>query len=429
MSPEELEQRLIECTRCGTCLKDCPIYKETLDEQYTSRAKVNLVKAIYYHKRFELSDDIRDIAEMCLLCKSCQTACPNKVDGPLFTLLLRENVVRQFGQSGLKRAIFNTVLPKPGSVGLFARLASFGQSLKLDRAAGVVAGLFSKPVKQVIDYAPKVSAKQLTGLHPPGTVLAPTAGSRPKARVAYFYGCVTNLVFPETGLATIDVLRRNGYEVVIPPQNCCGVPASANGDVAAARKMARFNVDAFNQAGYDWVITDCASCGSTLKEYGELLGDEPAKALAGKTRDISEFLVAEGFDKEGLGEVALTVTYHDPCHLKRYQNVSAQPRAILKSIPGLTFKEMKDADRCCGASGSFVLTHHDISLKIGDRKAKNALATGAGAVATGCPSCRMQIENATGRAGHKLPVHHPVELLARSYAAGAAAGAAAAGGK
>ena len=418
MSPEELERKLIECTRCGTCLKDCPIYKETLDEQYTSRAKVNLVKAIYYHKRFDLSDGLRDIAEMCLLCKSCQTACPNKVDGPFFTLFLRENLVKRYGEAGIKRAIFNSLLPKPGVLGFLARAASLGQSLKLDRAAGAVAGLFSKRLKKVLEYAPKVPAKRLTEIHPPGTVLAPTTGGRPKARVAYFHGCVTDLVFPETGLATIDVLRRNGYEVVIPTQNCCGVPASASGDVEAARRMARTNVDSFAQVGCDWVVADCASCGSTLKEYGELLGDDKAKALSKKTRDINEFLVVEGFDKEGLGEVRLTVTYHDPCHLTRYQNVSTQPRAILKSIPGLTLREMKDADQCCGASGSFVLTHHDISLRIGDRKAKNILATGADLVATGCPSCRMQIENATGRAGRRLPVRHPVELLARSYAAG-----------
>ncbi|HEY3316233.1 MAG TPA: (Fe-S)-binding protein [Bacillota bacterium] len=414
MSPEELEQKLIQCTRCGTCLKDCPVYKETLDEQYTARAKINLVKAIYFHDRMKLDNDLRDIAEMCLLCKSCQTACPNNVDGPEFTLFLREQIVGRFGQSGIKRTIFNSLLPKPGLLGFFARLAAFGQALSLDRVAGAVTG---RNLRKIIDYAPKVSARSFSAIHPAGTVLAPLGGGQPKARVAYFYGCVTNLVTPPVGQATVDVLRRNGYEVVIPAQSCCGVPASANGDFAAATQMAGDNINSFLKAGFDWVIADCASCSSTLKEYGQLLGHDQAKAFAAKVRDINEFLVAEGYDRDGLGEVRLTVTYHDPCHLKRYQNIAAQPRAILKSIPGVTFKEMKEADKCCGASGSFVLTHHDISLRIGDKKGQNALATGADAVVTGCPSCRMQIANATRRAGRELPVHHPVELLAWAYAA------------
>lgn len=430
MSPEELEQKVIQCTRCGTCLKDCPVYKETLDEQYTARAKVNLVKAIYFHDRMKLGNGLRDIAELCLLCKSCQTACPNKVDGPEFTLFLREKIVGQFGQSGVKRTIFNSLLPKPGLLGWFARLAAFGQSLSLDRVAAAVAG---RNIRKIIDYAPKVTARSFSAIHPAGTVLAPIGGGKPKARVAYFFGCVTNLVTPRVGLATVDVLRRNGYEVVIPAQSCCGVPASANGDFKAAGAMAGDNITSFLKAGFDWVIADCASCGSTLKEYGKLLRHEQAKAFSAKVRDINEFLIAEGYDKDGLGRVNLTVTYHDPCHLKRYQNIAAQPRAILKSIPGVTFKEMKEADKCCGASGSFVLTHHDISLRIGDKKGQNALATGADAVVTGCPSCRMQIANATRRAGRELPVHHPVELLARAYAAksgdGTAESTAVAGGR
>ncbi len=414
--PGELERRLIQCTRCGQCMKDCPVYKETLDEQYTARSKVNLIKAVYYHDRFPLTDGLRDIAETCLLCRACLAACPNEVDGPEFTLFLREKLVERFGQSGARRAVFDGLLPRPGALSGVARVAAFGQALRLDRAAAAVAGAFSTVTRQVIDYAPRLASRSLTAVHPTGSTLAPAG--RPKARVAYFHGCLSNLVFPDTGLATIDVLRLNGYEVVIPAQGCCGVPASSNGDVEAARTMARANVDSLTRAGCDWIVTDCASCGSTLKEYGRLLGGDEARIVSSKVRDISELLVGEGFDRTGLGRVDLTVTYHDPCHLVRYQNIAAEPRAILRSIPGLTLAEMKEADRCCGASGSFVLTHHRLSLKIGDRKARNVLETGAAAVATGCPSCRMQISDATKRAGHELAVLHPVELLARAYAAG-----------
>ncbi|MHB0886191.1 MAG: (Fe-S)-binding protein, partial [Bacillota bacterium] len=415
MDPEELERRLIDCTRCGTCLKDCPVYRETLDEQDTARARVNLVKAVYYHRRFELGEGLRDIAESCLLCRACLEACPNKVDGPVFARLLRERVVDRFGQAALRRAAFRGVLPEPGRVGLAAAAIQAGQRTGLGRVVGAI--VTGSLAARALGALPRLPATPLTRVHRPGSVLPPT-GHRPKGRLVYFHGCLTDRVFPQTGLAVIEVLRRNGYEVVIPPQNCCGLPASAAGDLDAAKRMAQANVEALGRAGSDWVITDCASCGSALREYDGLLGTEEAKAVSARVRDINEFLVAEGFDKEGLGEVALTVTYHDPCHLKRYQDVAAQPRALLAAIPGLVFKEMRDAAVCCGAAGSFVLTHPDLARRIGARKAANALATGADAVVTACPSCRMQLERVTARAGRGLPAPHPVELLARSYAAG-----------
>ncbi len=430
MDPEELERRLIDCTRCGTCLKDCPVYHETLDEQYTARARVNLAKAVYYHGRFELGEGLRDIAEACLLCRACLEACPNKVDGPVFARLLRERVVERFGETAMRRAAFRGVLPEPGRVGWAAVAVRAAQRTGLDRFVGaIVTGSLATGslAAGALGALPRLPARPLTRIHRPGSVLppadrdgtdGPASNHRPKARLAYFHGCLNDRVFPQTGLAVIDVLRRNGYEVVVPPQNCCGLPASAGGDLAAARGMAQANVEALGRAVADWLITDCASCGSALREYGDLLGTDEARAISAKARDINEFLVTEGFDREGLGEVALTVTYHDPCHLKRYQDIPAQPQALLAAIPGLVFKEMRDAAVCCGAAGSFVLTHPDLAGRIGARKAANALATGADAVATACPSCRMQLERVTVRAGRGLPAPHPVELLARSYAAG-----------
>ncbi|HEY3316052.1 MAG TPA: (Fe-S)-binding protein [Bacillota bacterium] len=255
MTPQDLEQKLIKCIRCGTCLKDCPIYQETLDEQFTPRAKIQLAQAILQDRTLELSEGLRGIAENCLLCRSCREACPNKVDGPEFTLLLRENLVDRRGESAIKSGVFNVVVPRPGLIGLGVRMASLAQAFRLDRLAAAVTGLFSKEGKKLVDYAPRLSIRPLTATYPTGAVLPPLGGGRPKARVAYFYGCVTNEVFPATGRATIEVLRRNGHEVVLPRQNCCGVPASANGDLEPARKMARANTESFAKAGADWIVT------------------------------------------------------------------------------------------------------------------------------------------------------------------------------
>jgi glycolate oxidase iron-sulfur subunit len=234
--------------------------------------------------------------------------------------------------------------------------------------------------------------------------------------VAYYTGCLTNYVYPGTGLAVLDVLRRNGAEVVIPEQWCCGIPALASGDEASAAALARRNIEAFQKAGVDAVITDCASCGSMLHDYADLIGTGEARSFAGKVMDFSRFLDDAVDFRPGAQEIALKATYHDPCHLRRGQGVYVAPRKLIRAVPGLEFREMNEADRCCGAAGSFNLSHYDLSNRIGKRKATNIRSTGADLVVTACPSCIMQIDHVLRQEQAPVQVMHLAELLSMTYA-------------
>ena len=183
--------------------------------------------------------------------------------------------------------------------------------------------------------------------------------------------------------------------------------------------QARHNIALFEQAQVEVIVTDCATCGSTLKDYGQLLADDPewaarANAFSKKVRDVSEFLMSIPLEKPQ-GRVEARVTYHDPCHLRRGQGVWKEPRALLKMIDGIEFIEMPEADWCCGSAGSQLITHYETSLKVLARKMDNLTATQAQYIASGCPGCQMQLNVGIRKRGLNVQVVHPIELLDRAY--------------
>jgi glycolate oxidase iron-sulfur subunit len=245
----------------------------------------------------------------------------------------------------------------------------------------------------------------------------PTNGDGRRGTVGHFAGCFMNWGYANAAMATRTMLVRGGFRVEVPDVVCCGVPHRAYGDIETARDLARKNIVALEK--YDHVVSDCASCGAALKEYKHLLKDDPeyrerAETLAGRAADISEFLVKHEFPKPQF-HAPLRVTYHDPCHLVRGQGVKSQPREILKSIPGVEYVEMNGADVCCGASGSFCVTHPELSEGVGGNKADSILETNADVVVSGCPSCLTQLKAMLAAKGSKIKVMHPMELLAESY--------------
>lgn len=227
-------------------------------------------------------------------------------------------------------------------------------------------------------------------------------------------------MFADESAATVRVLARNGYTVITPKDVvCCGMPAMGYGRQELVQAMARHNIAIFEKANVQIIVTDCATCGSTLKEYGKLLADdgawaERAAAFSKKVRDISEFLMEIPLEKPQ-GRVEARVTYHDPCHLRRGQKVWKQPRELMKMIDGLEFVELPEADWCCGSAGSQLITHYETSLKVMGRKMDNVQSTGAQFVASGCPGCQMQLNVGVRRRGLKVQVVHPVVLLDRAY--------------
>jgi glycolate oxidase iron-sulfur subunit len=233
-------------------------------------------------------------------------------------------------------------------------------------------------------------------------------------------GCVMPLLFSDVNEATVRVLRRNGCDVVFPKgQICCGALNIHNGETVAAKKMARQNIDAFLDAGVDAVIVNAAGCGAAMKEYGQLLRDEPlyaekAKRFASLVKDASEFLGNVGLAGT-LAPLTLTVTYQDPCHLAHGQRVRRQPRALLQAIPGIKFVEMEGSDRCCGSAGIYNITHSEISQELLKEKMQLVAATQADAVVAPNPGCMLQLRYGAQQYGPKVKVFHLMDLLDRAY--------------
>jgi glycolate oxidase iron-sulfur subunit len=244
-------------------------------------------------------------------------------------------------------------------------------------------------------------------------------------------GCVQDLVFSDVNRATVDVLVENGCEVVTPrTQHCCGSLHAHNGDLATARELARRQLDTINPDEFDAIISNAAGCGSHLKHYDRLLSDDPAYAARAaewskKLKDISEWLVAIGFRRpiaslkseiSNLKSVP-AVTYHEACHLCHGQKITAQPRQILRAIPGIELKECAESTWCCGSAGIYSLTQPETATWLRDRKLGHLHATGAVVIATGNPGCQLHLENGLRAAGDASRVAHPVVLLAEAYRA------------
>jgi glycolate oxidase iron-sulfur subunit len=243
-------------------------------------------------------------------------------------------------------------------------------------------------------------------------------------RVAFFTGCSFHFFYPQTGLDLIEVLTQNHVEVAIPKdQQCCGIPVLVHGDAESARTLARRNLDALEQSGAQYIVTGCGSCGGAWQhEFAPLLADDPvygpkAAYWSARALDISTFLTQVIGYRAPQGQVQAVVTYHDSCHLKKSMKVSAEPRQILRAIPGVIFKEMARPDACCGSGGSYFLTHPQTSAAIAERKAADAAATGASIVAMGCPACMMQLLDTTHRFRTGQSVRHYISLLAEAYRA------------
>jgi glycolate oxidase iron-sulfur subunit len=240
--------------------------------------------------------------------------------------------------------------------------------------------------------------------------------------VGLLHGCVQDVVFRSHNQATVRLLTRNGAEVAIPSaQRCCGALHAHAGEPEAARELARANIAAFEAAGVETVIVNAAGCGAHLKGYGHLLRQDPAwharaEAFEARVQDVTEFLARRPLVGP-LGAVPLRATYHDPCHLAHGQQVRAQPRDLLRAIPGLELVELREAEMCCGSAGLYNLTEPVMARRLLERKLSHVLATGADAVVTANPGCLLQLAAGLREHGAATPVYHVVELLDRAYAA------------
>ena len=397
------------CVHCGICLPQCPTYRVLGEEMDSPRGRVYLMRAAA-EGRAELTPGLARHLDLCLGCRACETACPSGV--PFGQLLeatraqLDRKRVRapESAHATLEWAL--SIFPHPDRLGALLwplRLYQASGLRTLVRASGMLAPF--KRLQAMDALLPPV----LPGASPLPELIP--ARGRARGRAALLTGCVQRFFFPEINLATARLLSAAGWEVVAPRgQGCCGALHLHAGRLDEFRAMARSLMATLGQE-VDIVVTNAAGCGSALKEYGHWLGDERAERFAGLVKDISEVLVDGDLP---LGELRETVTYHDACHLAHGQKVRAQPRELLRRIPGLTLVELPDSDLCCGSAGVYNLLEPEMAAELGRRKLERIRETGARIVVTGNPGCIMQISQQALASGLVLEVMHPVTLLSRA---------------
>jgi glycolate oxidase iron-sulfur subunit len=415
-----LDKKLLkECVHCGLCLDYCPTYLVLGHEADSPRGRIYQVRQVYEGKISADDADFRQHMYACLDCRACQTACPSGVQ---YGAIIEAARAIAAPPNASERTIGRTIL---GSV--FTRkplldLAGFG--LRFYQRSGLQK--LTRATRALRVLPPRLQEMEaMLGPTQGGLVrwraprVTPAIGT-PRYRVGFIEGCIMPQFFSDTNAATVRVLAANGCVVYSPPrQGCCGALQMHTGDRQTARSLARHNIDAFEPLALDAIIINAAGCGSTLKEYGHLLSDDPryaerASAFAARVKDVSEFLASIELVPPTV-PVPMRVTYQDACHLVHGQGIRNQPRALLRQIPGLELVEMKDSDVCCGSAGIYNLTHYDISVQLLDQKMSNVLATGVSAVVAPNPGCSMQLAFGARRAGVELEQLHVVDLLARAY--------------
>ncbi|MCC6442808.1 MAG: 4Fe-4S dicluster domain-containing protein [Armatimonadetes bacterium] len=410
--------RFLDCVHCGLCLSQCPTYVELGTEMDSPRGRIYLMRALA-DGRVEAGASLVSHLDLCLGCRACETACPSGVRyGSLIEATRAELEIRYSrppADRWFRRFVIERILPYPPRMAAALAPARLGKKLGIFRLAEAVGlGHLFKGLAELLPEEPV-----RIGPLPERTL----ARGEKKLTVALLSGCVMSVMFQETNRATIRVLVANGCEALVPKgQGCCGALSLHNGFPEDARRFAKKNIEVFEAAGVDRIVTNAAGCGAAMKEYDHLLAGEPgwaerASRFAAKVRDVSEVLAEVGIEGP-LKEIRAKVTYHDACHLAHGQKVRQQPRAILKAIPGLEFVELKESDWCCGSAGTYNLTEPQMAERILKRKLDNILATGASIVVTGNPGCLVQIRNGLRKIGADIEVLHPVELLDRAYGNG-----------
>ena len=412
----QLEDQLVSCMKCGICQSVCPLYDQTGKESDVARGKLALLEGLM-QSMFKDPEGVYERLNKCLLCGSCAANCPTGVDVLEIFMKARAILTGYMGLSPLKRLALRGMLANPR---LFDRLAEWG---------AVFQKLFTRPVNEVIGssctrlVSPLLSDRHFTALaknpfHRRFPSLDRPAGGS-GLKVLLFTGCLIDKLYPDIGQATLEVLDYLGVGVFLPGnQACCGIPAISGGDLKTFKSLVSHNLERFNHGSFDYLVTSCATCTSTIREvWPKMAGPgllDQTRDLADKTMDINQFLVEKNLlsTLPDPGGDAVIVTYHDPCHLKKSLKVFAEPRQVIAADPACKLVEMPESDWCCGMGGSFNLKYYGISRNIGLRKAENIISTGASVVTSGCPACMAQISDILSQLGARIAVKHPIQLYA-----------------
>jgi glycolate oxidase iron-sulfur subunit len=417
------------CVRCGLCLPTCPTYVETLVETSGPRGRIALIKAVAEERLDLLSPGFVHQMSECLDCRACEAVCPSGVEYGKILEPARTQIVRAQGPvrslwARLGRAVLIGMLfQRMWLMRFAARLLKLYQRSGLRdliRRTGILRALGLQDMEAM---APRVSDRFFV---PRGQTFAANGGKR--AMAFLHAGCIMHVAFAEWHEATVRVLNAARVEVVVPrDQGCCGAITIHAGDMPRGRELAKRNIAAFERSGADVYVINAAGCGSALKEYGHLFHDDPAWhsraiAFSAKVRDVLEYVDEIGLPAGSLGPLRGIVTYQDACHLAHAQRITAPPRRLLASIPGLELREMDESSLCCGSAGIYNVTQPEMAQRLQRRKVDRVLEVAPEIVATANPGCALQIRNGLDRADAKhIAVKHVVQLLDESLKAKSAA--------
>jgi glycolate oxidase iron-sulfur subunit len=396
MDLKAYDDLVAKCSHCQFCQATCPVFLEDLLESHGARARMGLIQASLLEGSLPASQRIRDIVDRCLLCTSCTQTCPGGVPVDEIVVAARYQIYGGKRQGTAKRYLMRKIMNNRGFGGLLGKTISLAQ--KVGWSSKDLPSLASKPFKA-----------RYQG------IIAPKG--KPRAKVAYYVGCATNALYPDTGVDVVRALTHNGIEVVIPDGLvCCGIPALAEGDLDTVQEMIRTNVDILEGQEVDAVVTDCTSCGMMFKVKASKAfpKDDPLlprlHAVAEKVWEVTDYLNHLGLVAEpsALDEA---YTYHVPCHRGWSRTLTDAPRDLLAKVPHARLIEMEEPEKCCGAGGIFFMEFRDLSEDIRSHKLEDIGKTGVRTILTQCPACRSYI---SAQLVDKT-VMHPVSFLARAY--------------
>jgi glycolate oxidase iron-sulfur subunit len=409
---------LAKCVHCGLCLNYCPTYRTLGMEMDSPRGRIYQMMRVH-NGQAEIDEAFTTHIDRCLGCLACETACPSGVQYGKIVERARAQIENHYTRPLVARTVrkffYGKVLHNLGLLQFLARLVRFYQRSGLQtlmRKSGVLRLLGMADLDRL---SPQIDREFF---FPEIGKVFPAVGER-RGKVAFLAGCINNVAFSHLNRATVNVLTRNGIEVHIPAgQGCCGALDAHAGFRDDARTMARKNIDIFLAADYDAIVTNAAGCGSTLKEYNDLLEHDVqyaarATQFVAKVRDISEYLAQVGL-KPPLKKIAQRVIYQDACHLAHAQKVKNPPRELLRAI-GCELVEIPHAEQCCGSAGVYNVAQTEISMKILEGKMDDISSVTASMIATGNVGCMIQLRAGVEMRSMKMPVKHVVELLDEAY--------------
>lgn len=417
-APQQID--LDKCVHCGLCLNACPTYRQLGVEMDSPRGRIYQMVQVATGKA-QINPAYIEHIDLCLACRGCETACPSGVEyGRLVEAAradIEAHIKRPWHVRLIRKAVFEYLLPSKTNLKVAGALLYMYQASGLQRLARS-SGLLKLMGKMGRAERLAPSAEVPTFYRFYGKTL-PAAGEQ-KHRVALLGGCMANVFFARLNEATVRVLQKNGCEVTIPSdQTCCGALHVHAGLRKPARELARKNIDALLKGNYDAIITNAAGCGSTLKEYHELLEHDTAYAgkareFVAKLKDVTEFLGSIDLNKD-MRPLSYTVTYQDSCHLAHGQKIKAAPRALLRSVPGLTIREMPYSDLCCGSAGIYNVVQNDMAMALLERKMSYVNSVDPDVIATANPGCMLQLRAGAELHGKGQSVKHVVEILDEAY--------------